>query len=135
MKYSRGRLLLVAALGMGAYLAALAVVDREQLLGAMRVLSPATLLGVFGLSLCNYGLRLLRWDVYLRAIAPAVPPARAPAFVGAPVSEAARIPEPPAPVPPQCATATSIRTTTPITGAPMWWLRRRGPPSRSGSGP
>jgi uncharacterized protein (TIRG00374 family) len=72
-KYSRGRLLLVAALGMGAYLAALAVVDREQLLAAMRVLSPATLLGVFGLSLCNYFLRVLRWDVYLRAIAPAVP--------------------------------------------------------------
>lgn len=72
-KYSRGRLLLVAALGMGAYLAALAVVDREQLLGAMRVLGPATLCGVFGLSLVNYGLRVLRWDVYLRAIAPAVP--------------------------------------------------------------
>lgn len=73
MKYSRGRLLLVAALGMGAYLAALAVVDRAQLLDAMRVLSPATLLGVFGLSLCNYALRLLRWDIYLRAIGPAVP--------------------------------------------------------------
>lgn len=72
-KYSRGRLLLAAALGMGAYLAALAVVDRGQLLAAMRVLSPATLLGVFGLSLCNYFLRVLRWDVYLRAIAPAVP--------------------------------------------------------------
>jgi uncharacterized protein (TIRG00374 family) len=61
---------------MGAYLAALAVVDRQQLLAAMRVLSPATLLGVFGLSLCNYFLRVLRWDVYLRAIAPAVPPLR-----------------------------------------------------------
>ncbi|MBV8063071.1 MAG: flippase-like domain-containing protein [Nevskia sp.] len=76
MKYSRGRLLLVAALGMGAYLAALAVVDRAQLLGAMRVLSPATLLAVFGLSLCNYFLRLLRWDAYLRAIGPAVPTLR-----------------------------------------------------------
>ena len=75
-KYSRGRLLLAAALGMGAYLAALAVVDRQQLLDAMRVLSPATLCGVFALSLCNYGLRVLRWDVYLRAIAPAVPLSR-----------------------------------------------------------
>lgn len=76
MKYSRGRLLLVAALVMGGYLAALAVVDRAQLLSALRVLSPATVAGVFGLSLCNYGLRLLRWDLYLRALGGSVPPLR-----------------------------------------------------------
>jgi len=58
-------LLLSLLAGLGIYLLALAVGDLQGALATMARLSPALWAGLLGLSLVNYGIRLLRWRYYL----------------------------------------------------------------------
>jgi len=69
-------LVLVAALGMVAYLAGAFVTDYDALRGAMEKLGWSGAALVLGLSLLNYVLRFARWHWYLHDLGHAVPLAR-----------------------------------------------------------
>lgn len=58
-------LVVVAGLGMLAYVAAAIATDLPALQGAMRQLGWTGIVAILGLSLLNYFLRFLRWHVYL----------------------------------------------------------------------
>nr|WP_293249318.1 lysylphosphatidylglycerol synthase transmembrane domain-containing protein [Panacagrimonas sp.] len=69
-------LVLIAALGMVAYLAGAFVTDYDALRGAMRNLGWSGAALVLGLSLLNYVLRFVRWHWYLHDLGHALPWAR-----------------------------------------------------------
>ncbi len=59
---------LIAALAVFAYLGLAVLGDGALLREGLQRLGPGQWLTLLGLSLCNYGLRFLRWHAYLRAL-------------------------------------------------------------------
>ncbi|MFL6203048.1 MAG: YbhN family protein [Thermoanaerobaculia bacterium] len=62
------RLLIPLALGLLALIGLVLVADARKLAGRLRDFDLALLLPVLGLSLINYTLRFVRWEVYLKAL-------------------------------------------------------------------
>lgn len=62
------RLLIPLGLGLLALIGLILLADARQLAGRLRDFDLALLLPVLGLSLVNYALRFVRWEIYLRAL-------------------------------------------------------------------
>jgi uncharacterized protein (TIRG00374 family) len=62
------RLLIPLALGLLALIGLILWADARKLAGRLRDFDPALLIPVLGLSLVNYALRYVRWEIYLKAL-------------------------------------------------------------------
>lgn len=69
----RTLLIALAATGMVAYAAVAVAADRQRLVEALVRLGALGLAGILGMSLVNYGLRFVRWDSYITALAHRLP--------------------------------------------------------------
>ncbi|WP_158583519.1 lysylphosphatidylglycerol synthase transmembrane domain-containing protein [Salinisphaera sp. Q1T1-3] len=61
------------AIGVLLYFSLVAGIDGQRTLAAIQRMDPAGWLGIFGLSLANYGLRFVRWHGYMRWLGHRVP--------------------------------------------------------------